>query len=327
MEVKFRRVLKIVGLSAAGVFLFIALLAAVVWWYLHPSITTTPRIVYTRRHGHDLTFSIWRPKNPNGLAVAVLVSGGWKSGPNGLQPWLVSPLLRQGYTLFAVTHLSQPEATISEITQDMHRAIRFIRHHANEYQIDPKRIAVTGGSAGGHLSLMLATRGSIGLADAPDPVDREDSSVQAVAIFFPCTDLLNLGASVQNPGDGGPPKSYVKAFGPGATNMATWKIIGRDLSPIDHIHAKMPPILIYHGDADVLTPLDQSERFQARARQLGNLVELIVHKGGGHGWFSMIWDIRSFGKWFDRHLKSAPGELHASQRRENMRRVDDAHVR
>ena len=308
MAVKIRRVLKVVSLSLGGVVLFLALLGAAVWWYLHPTIATTPGIVYTRRHGHDLTFSIVRPKNPNGIAVALLVSGGWKSGPNAFKPWFAGPLLRRGYTIFAITHLSQPEATISEITEDMHRAIRFIRHHAREYQIDPQRIAVTGGSAGGHLSLMLATRGSTGAPDAVDPVDREDSSVQAVAIFFPCTDLLNLGASVQNPGDGGPPKSYVKAFGPGATNMATWKIIGRDLSPIDHVRIKMPPILIYHGDADVLIPLDQSERFQARARQLGNVVELIVHKGGGHGWLSMIWDIHSFAEWFDRYLKSASSE-------------------
>ncbi len=63
------------------------------------------------------------------------------------------------------------------------------------------------------------------------------------------------------------------------------------------------PILIYHGDADTLVPLDQSQRFQARARELGLTVDIVLHKGGKHGWPSMIWDIRSFGKWFDHYLR------------------------
>ncbi|MDB6039244.1 MAG: esterase, partial [Verrucomicrobiales bacterium] len=86
----------------------------------------------------------------------------------------------------------------------------------------------------------------------------------------------------------------------------------RDLSPIDHIHSHMPPILIYHGDADTLVPLDQSQRFQSRARELGDVVELVVHHGGKHGWLTMIWDIRAFRKWFDRYLTppTSPGTMH-----------------
>ena len=141
-------------------------------------------------------------------------------------------------------------------------------------------------------------------ANSSDAIDREDSSVQAVAIFYPVTDLLNLGSSTENPGDGGPPKSFVRAFGPNSTNLPIWKVIGRDLSPIYHLSSNLPPTLIYHGDADTLLPLDQSERFQARARELGNNVEVVVHPGGHHGWLSMIWDIRAFAKWFDRYLRA-----------------------
>ncbi|WP_410962743.1 hypothetical protein, partial [Salmonella sp. SAL4446] len=66
-------------------------------------------------------------------------------------------------------------------------------------------------------------------------------------MFYPVTDLLNLGASTENPGDGGPPKRVVKGFGPGATNMLTWHLIGRELSPIYFISSNLPPILILHG--------------------------------------------------------------------------------
>lgn len=297
------RILKWFGLALLATILLLAALIGVIWLYLHPASTRQSAIVYSRRNGHDLTIDLVRPSHPNGLAVALLVSGGWKSGTNAFHPWMAAPLVRRGYTIFAVTHLSQPSATVMEINDDMHRAIRFIRHHAAEYSIDPKRLGVTGGSAGGHLSLMLATRGGPGPADAPDPIDRLDSSVQAVAIFYPVTDLLNLGASTENPGDGGPPKSFVRAFGPNSTNLPAWKKIGHDLSPIYHIKNNLPPILIYHGDADTLVTLDQSQRFQTRARELGQTVELVVHPGGKHGWLTMLWDIRAFANWFDQHLK------------------------
>ena len=234
-----------------------------------------------------------------------MVSGGWKSDRAGSAPvWLMSPLLRRGYTILAIYHVSQPEATVMEIIEDVHRGVRFVRHHADEYGIDPERIGVTGGSAGGHLSLMLATRGGPGPRDAEDPIDRESSAVQAVAIFYPVTDLLNLGESTENPGDGGPPKSFVKAFGPDATNMPAWKVIGRDSSPIYHITSELPPTLIYHGDADTLVPLEQSERFRDRAAEHGHDVKIVVHPGGKHGWLTMILDLRKFADWFDLHLRS-----------------------
>lgn len=189
-----------------------------------------------------------------------------------------------------------------EIVEDVNRAMRFIRHHAREYGVDPQRLGVTGGSAGGHLSLMLATRGGPGPADAADPIDRDSSAVQAVAIFYPVTDLLNLGKSTENLGDGGPPASFKKAFGPQATNPPVWKVIGQGVSPIYYVRSNLPPTLIFHGDADTLVPLDQSQRYQAEARKLGCTVELVVHHGGHHGWLSMFWDIRRFADWFDRYL-------------------------
>jgi len=283
--------------------------ASALWWYFHPWHVRTHGIVYGQRHGEPLMIDVARPARPNGLGVALMVSGGWKSGTNAFRPFMAAPLLRRGYTVFAVTHLSQPDATVMDIFDDVSRAVRFIRHHAGEYGIDPDRIGVTGGSAGGHLSLLLATRGGPGPADAPDPVDRASSAVQAAAIFFPVTDLLNLGQSTENPGDGGPPKSFVKAFGPQSTNLAAWKVIGRAMSPIYHVTSNMPPVLIVQGGADTLTPPEQSEWFRDRARESGARVELIVRPGKKHGWLSMLWDIRLFADWFDRHLTRASPDM------------------
>lgn len=294
-----RRLLLVLGV----LIVLIALASGSLWWYFHPSFDSTPGLVYGQGRGQDLVFDLLEPPRPNGGGVLLLVSGSWKSSRDGVHPALMAPLLRRGYTVFAVRHGSQPQFTVMEIVAQVQRATRFIRHHASEYGVDPHRLGVCGGSSGGHLSLMLATRGGPGPSDAPDPIERESNAVQAAALFFPVTDLLNLGRSTENPGDGGPPKSFVQAFGPEATNLAKWKVIGRETSPIYHLASNLPPVLILHGDADTLTPLEQSEWFVARAREVGApTVKLVVRPGKKHGWLTMLWDIRRFADWFDEHL-------------------------
>jgi len=298
-----KRLLRRTLLTLAVVLLLAALVVGVVWSYLHPSVRRIDGIAYGKRGERTLVLDMLKPSSPNGRGVLVLVSGGWKSKSAGEFPvWMAAPLLRRGYTVFAIYHVSQPKVTIMDTVEDMHRAVRFVRHQARDHGVDPQRLGVCGGSAGGHLSLMLATRGGPGRPEAADPVDRESSAVQSVAIFFPVTDLLNLGKSTENAGDGGPPRSYVKAFGPQATNLAVWKVIGRETSPIYHLSTNLPPVLIHHGDADPLTPLEQSEWFRDAARKVGREVKLVVHRGGEHGWLTMPVDIYQFANWFDRTL-------------------------
>jgi len=301
--ISFRRTARLFLRFVLAIILLALLLFGVGWWYFHPSFTETPGIVYTHRNGHDLTLNVVRPAHPNGIGILVMNSGRWKSDPKKFQPWLASSFLRQGHTIIAVNHLSQPEATIQETVEDVHRAARFVRHHAKEYGIDPNRLGVFGGSSGGHLSLMLATRGGPGDPNAADPVDRESSAVQAATVFYPVTDLLNLGPSTENLGDGGPPKSFRKSFGPKAADLNEWKIIGRDVSPIFHITQALPPVLIAHGDADTLVPLEQSTRFKQRAAELGHEVALTIRPGQKHGWPTMIWDAHLFAGWFTEHLR------------------------
>ncbi|MFN9972224.1 MAG: alpha/beta hydrolase, partial [Phycisphaerae bacterium] len=96
--------------------------------------------------------------------------------------------------------------------------------------------------------------------------------------------MLNLGDSTENPGDGGPPKSFRKGFGPRAENMDEWKILGRELSPIYHLSDALPPTFIIHGDADTLVPADQSIRFRDEAARIGKQVRLEIRPGKSHGW-------------------------------------------
>lgn len=293
-----RRLLKLLGL------LVILLLAvgAAGWWYFHPAFKTSPRMEYTQRRGQPLSLQVFTPEKPSGAGVLMMVSGAWKSDSDKFQPWMASSFLRQGISVVAVSHLSQPKASIMEICEDVQRAARFIRFHARDYGLDPQRIGVIGGSSGGHLSLMLATRDGPGDPRSNDPVDREDSSVQAAAAFYPVTDLLNLGPSTENLRDGGPPKSFRNAFGPQGTNLAVWKNIGRDVSPIYHITPRMPPVYIIHGDADTLVPLEQSQRFQEAAAAQHCDVQLLVRPGKAHGWYTMLWDAHLFALWMKEKL-------------------------
>ena len=69
------------------------------YWYLHPTVVRTDGVVYGTRNCEPLTMDILRPADPNGLGVAFMVSGGWKSGKPGESPvWMLAPLLRNGYT-------------------------------------------------------------------------------------------------------------------------------------------------------------------------------------------------------------------------------------
>ena len=174
-------------------FLLAALLPAPGFGDEPPAIDHKVDVIYGRKFGTALTMDVFTPKQANGAAVVFLVSGGFFSSHEAINPKALGPFLDRGYTVFAVVHGSQPKFTLTEIVSDVNRAVRFIRHHAQDYAIDPGRIGVTGASAGGHLSLMLGTAGEAGDPQAKDPVDRESSRVRAVACFFPPTDFLHFG--------------------------------------------------------------------------------------------------------------------------------------
>lgn len=286
-----------------GLLLALALLVGAGWLYYHPSATVESGVVYGMRGEQPLRMDVIRPQHPNGAGVLLLVSGRWRSKPD-FDPWIAAPLLRRGYVVFTVRHVSQPKATIMEIVDDVERAVRFVRHNAARYDVDPSRLGVTGGSSGGHLSLMLAVRNAPGDPQAEDPVDRESAAVQAVAVFFPVTDLIDMGNSTQNLHDGGPPKSFVRGFGLDSRAVEPWLPIGTAMSPLRQLGEALPPTLLVHGTADTLVPFDQSTRFRAEAERRGLPVELIAREGKGHGWLGMIADLWVFADWFDRWLVS-----------------------
>jgi acetyl esterase/lipase len=274
-------------------------------------VRRTPDVIYGRKAGMNLALDVFEPSKKNGAAVIFLVSGGWFSSHDDSTMVHVSPdvyeaFLARGYTVFAVVHGSQPYFGIPDAILDVQRAVRFIRHNAARYGVDGDRFAVTGSSSGGQLALMIATQGGPGPANASDAVDRESSAVQAVACFFPPTDFLNWGSPGADGVGQGSMSPLVSAFGSLAGTEAGRKLLGRQISPIYFVTASLPPVLIVHGDADQVVPLQQAESFAAKAKEVGAPpVKIVVRHGKGHGWPN-FWktreDVEAFADWFDQHL-------------------------
>ncbi len=280
-----------------------------------PSYTRKEDVVYGRKHGMALTMDVFTPKEgARGIGLIFVVSGGWFSAHEAIGEGLIKPFLDRGYTVFAVVHGSQPRFTIPEVLQDMNRAVRYIRHHAKDYGIDPDRIGIYGGSAGGHLSLMQGTAGDRGSWLAKDPVERESSRVQAVACFFPPTDFLNYGQpghvalgtgileNFRAPFDFQELDEKRRVYVP-IVDQARNLEIGRAISPYYQASPDDPPTLILHGDADKLVPIQQAERMVEALKAAKVEAELVVKPGAAHGWPEMGKDLGKFADWFDAHLK------------------------
>jgi acetyl esterase/lipase len=300
----------LLGLIGCGLLLSVGLAARAAD---EAEFTQQQDVIYGHKWGMALTMDVFTPKqSANGAAVIQVVSGGWFSFREAINPAAIKEFLKRGYTVFAVCHGSQPKFTIPEIVEDMNRAVRFVRYHANDYKIDANRIGITGGSAGGHLSLMIGTAGGPGKSDAKDPVDQASSRVQAVACFFPPSDFLNWGKAdyqldvhtIPNPFkpalDFREQEKETRLFVP-VKDDKTREIL-KQISPLTYANAETPPTLIIHGDADKLVPIQQAEIFINKLKELKVPAELVVKPGAGHGWQGIDKDIVTEADWFDKYL-------------------------
>ena len=287
-----------------------------------PKYERTRDVIYGRKSGLALTMDVFTPRKPNGFGVISVVSGGWFSNPKSINVAFYQPLLDRGYTVFAVVHGSQPKFTLPEIVEDMHRAVRFIRHDAKKYAIEPDRIGIMGASAGGHLSLMMGTAGTKGDPKATDPVDRESSAVQAVACFFPPTDFLNYGKKGREMIDRQfqPPFTAAvdyqefdreKALYRRITDKEKLREISKQVSPMSHLTKTSAPSLLISGDKDELVPFQQSVAFVDRCKEVGVAAKLETRKGAGHGWLTILLDLPLFADWFDLHLRKVEKKAEA----------------
>ena len=300
-----------------------------------PPFTRDVDLIYHKQGGYALTMDRVAPAGgANGAAVVMVVSGRWVSRHDFLAPQVAgrlprvaagsilnpTELLARGYTVFYVVHGAEPLFTIPEIHAHVSAAVRHIRHNGERYGVDPSRIGIMGGSAGGHLALLQGTRGSRG-NEGPETQADESSRVQAVVAYFPPTDFVNYGAegrffidylaeqaapdgvnnSVQalDLVDHDEEERFVRNRVTDEERLARHY---RDIAPYYHVSADDPPTLLIHGDADERVPIQQSRRIAEQFRSEGVVHRLHRKVGGVHGWQPDAEELAMVADWFDAHL-------------------------
>ncbi|MEZ6055752.1 MAG: prolyl oligopeptidase family serine peptidase [Planctomycetaceae bacterium] len=240
-------------------------------------VTIRRDVVYGHKDGMALTFDVLTPAAPNQAGVLWLQSGGWYSRwnlPEGLIG-SAQPLLDAGFTVFIVRHGSAPRYAVPDAVGDVRRCVRFIRMTASDYNLDADRLGAQGGSAGGHLTLMLATTGDDGQPEAKDPVDRVSSRIAAGVALYPPTDLRGWTTD--------PPAIIAANAGlkPPLTFSAD---LEDDVSPVLHVTADDAPVLMIHGDKDELVPIAHSTNIVPLLEKAKVPHRLITVEGAGHGY-------------------------------------------
>jgi acetyl esterase/lipase len=235
-------------------------------------------VVYGHKDGLALTFDVIKPKtNANGVGVIFMVSGGWVSSYFDPQQMAIrfKDMLDKGFTVITLRHGSSPKYLIPEIVADVRRAVRFIRYNAKQWNIDPNRLGVFGGSAGGHLSLVIGTASDNGDPTAKEDFMKESDRVASVVAYFPPVDLRPLARGLNAPPTGGtldrfPALNFEKEKAP-------------DYSPIVHVSPDDPPTLLIHGDKDDLVPIRNSQVIYEAFQKNNVKTQFITIEGAGHG--------------------------------------------
>jgi len=239
------------------------------------NVEIIPDVVYGHKDGLAMTFDVLKPANANGAAVMYMVSGGWVSrwGPPEEAVARFEGLLDKGFTMFIIRHGSSPVYFVPDAVSDVRRAARFIQYNADRWGVDADRLGVYGGSAGGHLSLMLAMGSETGDPDAEEPFMREGIRIASVVAYYPPVDLTTW-ARGRNPNP--PPGQSFPAL-----NFE--RELAAGISPILYVTPNDPPTLLIHGTADRTVPLSHSTRIHEAFQAANVTSELIIIEGAGHG--------------------------------------------
>ncbi len=234
------------------------------------------------------------------LPLIIWIHGGaWKAGSKEQCPAL--RYLSRGYAVASVNyHLSQHAIFPAQI-KDCKAAVRWLRTHAKEHNLDPRRFAAWGSSAGGHLVALLGTSGDVKEFDQGENLS-VSSRVQVVVDFFGPTDFTQMSKfSLTNaPFDHDAADSPESQLIGGAVQQNKDK--AAKASPLTYVSKDDPPFLIMHGNRDNLVPYQQSELLRDALKKAGVEVTLKIVEGAGHGFGGPEID-RQVAEYLEKHLK------------------------
>jgi acetyl esterase len=231
-------------------------------------------LVYKQSPEGELRIHIFRPEGDvrGGPRPAFLFffGGGWMRGtPYFAANWM-QDFKRLGMVGIAADyrvkerHGTDPSKSVA----DARAALQWVLQHAAEFGVDPSKVVVSGSSAGGHVAMWTALR--------TNPWGSDPAEAPA----HPPAALVLMSAAIDTSED---------------TGILSERFLGhgRDLSPLHHLDARMPPTFIIHGDKDNAVPYAQAVALEQRLRETGNVVELVPMPGVGHGYKGSDWRQRA----------------------------------
>lgn len=244
-----------------------------------PTQTSTASPVPFPRYGETLTnvsycnadpaqkMDIYFPASGGPWPVVMYVHGGsWMRGDKSEALMFANGMTAQGYLVVSINYRLYPPHQFPAMIEDVKCAVRSLRAHAREYNLDPKRVGAVGVSAGGHLVALLGTSDQSDGWDVGEYLD-QSSRVQAVVAMAGVMDLSRNfpNADIE----------AMKRIGFGEYNVV-------QASPISHVTADDPPFLLIHGDHDELVPYEQSQLMYDRLQQVNVPAQLVIVKNARH---------------------------------------------
>jgi acetyl esterase/lipase len=228
----------------------------------HPDVERHRDILYRRAAGVNLRLDVYRHRShPENCPVLLQIhGGGWVIGSKNEQGLpLMIHMAARGWVCVSVDYRLSPHATFPDHLVDVKAALSWIREHAAEYGADPNFVAVTGGSAGGHLAALLALTPN-------DPeyqpgFESRDTAVQAAVPMYGVYDFVDRFHTFHNPEIHHLLESRVMKAALSEAPEAYEKA-----SPIARVRADAPPFFVVHGDHDTLVPVEQARHFVAALR-------------------------------------------------------------
>jgi len=225
-------------------------------------------------------------------AVVFFHGGGWASGDKDFHVPQCVELAQEGFVAATVNYRLSGEAPFPAAVEDVKCAIRWLRAHAEEYHVDPQRIAAIGSSAGGHLTAMAALAGPDAALEGDGPYREYESAIQAAVVVCGPSDLSAM-TSEENPrrknDPAANPAARISAFlaGPEETLAARQSVA----SPITYVSASAPPMLILHGSDDQVVHPDQARKLASALIAAGaGDVSFCVIDGAPHAVFREAYD-------------------------------------
>ncbi len=254
---------------------------------------------------------LYLPEKPADKPLPLIIhihGGGWRGGNKF--PCPVTGMVLKGYVVASVEYRFSQKAIFPAQIQDCQAALRWLRARSKEYGIDPGRVGVIGGSAGGHLSALVGTAGGKqAFAPIGGHADQSDR-VQAVCDIFGPADFTTVVAQADADKNvrnifkfNSPTDPYSLLIGAPLEEKAKAQAV----SPVHYVSRDNPPFLILHGTHDTLVPYAQSEQLAAALKAKGVEVWLQTLPGSGHGGpaFTRPSVLKLTQDFFDKHLKGA----------------------